>query len=151
MEKVKKYWKLLAGLTEIREIYDDELMTPEMVSIDHFVPWSYVAHDEFWNLHPTTRSINSSKSNNLPEWNRYFRKYAGLEYQAYQMIWKYDKVHAEFQKCAREHLNSPEIEYRLYREGLSATEFTGQLQDVVRPVWLSAQTCGFKEWEYCHE
>ena len=25
----------------------------------------------------------------------------------------------EFHKCAKEHLNSPDIEYRLYREGLS--------------------------------
>ncbi|MBE5919975.1 MAG: hypothetical protein E7272_09045 [Pseudobutyrivibrio ruminis] len=24
------------------------------ISIDHFVPWSYVAHDEMWNLNPTT-------------------------------------------------------------------------------------------------
>jgi len=50
------------------------------ISIDHFVPWSYVAHDEMWNLNPTTKSINSFKSNKLPDWNTYFKRLAMLEY-----------------------------------------------------------------------
>ena len=81
-----------------------------------------MAHDEFWNLHPTTRAINSSKSNRLPEWELYFPRFAGLEYLSYQMIWKYEAVRNEFKKCAREHLNNPEIGHRLYREGLGAEE-----------------------------
>ncbi len=48
----------------------------------------------------------------------YFPRFAGLEYLSYQMIWKYEAVRNEFKKCAREHLNNPEIEHRLYREGL---------------------------------
>ena len=124
------------------------LQAPENISIDHFVPWSYVAHDEFWNLHPTTRAINSSKSNHLPEWELYFPRFAGLEYLSYQMIWKYEAVRNEFKKCAREHLNNPEIEHRLYREGLGAEEFTQQLREVVYPIYLSAKTCGFSSWEY---
>ena len=47
------------------KIYGDGELTDKDISIDHFVPWSYVANDEIWNLHPTTRSINSAKSNNL--------------------------------------------------------------------------------------
>ena len=111
------------------------------------MPWSYVAHDEFWNLHPTTRAINSSKSNHLPEWELYFPRFAGLEYLSYQMIWKYEAVRNEFKKCAREHLNNPEIGRRLYREGLGAEEFTQQLREVVYPIYLSAKTCGFSSWE----
>ena len=117
---MKKYWKLLSELAPIHEIYGENRLAPENISIDHFVPWSYVAHDEFWNLHPTTRAINSSKSNHLPEWELYFPRFAGLEYLSYQMMWKYEAVRNEFKKCAREHLNNPEIEHRLYREGLGA-------------------------------
>lgn len=151
LEKVKKYWKLLSGTEEIHEIYSAKILTPSDISIDHFVPWSYIAHDEFWNLHPTTRSINSSKSNNLPEWNIYFPRFAALEYQSYKMIWQYDKIQDEFRKCAREHLNNPEIEHRLYREGLTQEEFKSQLEGIVYPVYQSAKTCGFKQWEYHHE
>ena len=52
----------------------------------------------------------------------YFPRFAGLEYLSYQMIWKYEAVRNEFKKCAREHLNNPEIGRRLYREGLGAEE-----------------------------
>lgn len=148
LDKVKKYWKLITELSEIHEIYGDNVLTPKEISIDHFIPWSYVAHDEFWNLHPTTKSINSAKSNHLPEWDIYFPKFAEIEYQSYQMIWEYDKVQHEYQKCAKEHLNNPDIEYRLYRKGLSSDEFISQLHDVIYPVYLSANTCGFSPWEY---
>ena len=147
LERVKKYWNLVTNLTEIHEIYGNELMSPKMISIDHFVHWSYVAHDEFWNFHPTTKSFNSNKSNNLPAWEQYFWKFADLEYKSYQMIWTYEKVRSEFESCAKEHLNNPEIRYRLYgEEGVSAVEFSGRLKDVLYPVWLSAKTCGFREW-----
>ena len=78
----------------------------------------------------------------------YFPRFAGLEHLSYQMIWKYEAVRNEFKKCAREHLNNPEIEHRLYREGLGAEEFTQKLREVVYPVYLSAKTCGFSSWEY---
>ena len=148
LEKVKKYWKLLSELAPIREIYGENRLAPENISIDHFVPWSYVAHDEFWNLHPTTRAINSSKSNRLPEWELYFPRFAGLEYLSYQMIWKYEAVRNEFKKCAREHLNNPEIGHQLYREGLGAEEFTQKLREGVYPIYCSAKTCGFSSWKY---
>lgn len=148
LEKVKKYWRLLLSLHPIQEIYSHEQLTDKDISIDHFVPWSYVAHDEFWNLHPTTRSINSSKSNNLPDWNTYFPQLAQLEYLSYEMIWKYDTVHDEFEKCAREHLNSDEIRRKIYREGLRFQEFSSGLEEVVQPVYQSAKNCGFKNWVY---
>ena len=64
------------------------------------------------------------------------------------MIWKYEAVRNEFRKCAKEHLNDPEIEHRLYREGLGAEEFKQQLREVVYPIYLSAKTCGFSSWKY---
>ncbi len=147
LEKVKKYWKLLSGLVPIHEIYSESLLGSDGISIDHFIPWSYVAHDEFWNLHPTTRSINSSKSNHLPDWEIYFPRFAELEHLSYQMIWTYDAVQTEFRKCAREHLNNPEIENRLYRQGLTEGEFKQQLREVVQPIYQSAKTCGFSSWK----
>lgn len=151
LEKVKTYWKLLSEIVPVYEIYGNNLLSAKSISIDHFVPWSYVAHDEFWNLSPTTKSINSSKSNHLPDWNLYFQRFAELEYLSYRMIWNNDKVRQEFHKCAKEHLNSPDIEYRLYREGLTEEAFKHQLQDVVYPVYQAAQTCGFSKWQYIYE
>ena len=123
-------------------------MTEKDISIDHFVPWSYVAHDEMWNLNPTTKTINSSKSNNLPDWETYFERLARQVYQSYQLMWKYDQVHKEFEKCAKEHINSDDIKYRVYHQGLEYNEFAGELKSVILPVYQSAKNCGFSSWQY---
>lgn len=148
LERVKKYWRLILSLEPVHEIYGDNILTENDLSIDHFVPWSYVAHDEMWNLNPTTKSINSSKSNNLPDWNTYFEKLVRQEYQSYKMLWKYDAVHKEFDKCAKEHINNDDIRYRIYRKGLEFTEFAGELESIILPVYQSAKNCGFTNWKY---
>lgn len=148
LEKVKSYWKMILNFQPIQEIYGHNVLTEKDISIDHFVPWSYVAHDELWNLHPTTRSINSSKSNNLPDWDTYFPELARLEYLSYKMIWQYSKVQNEFEKCAKEHLNSMEVRQRIYREGLQFEEFTHALEEALQPVYMSAKNCGFRNWIY---
>lgn len=148
LEKVKNYWKLLLSIHPIQEIYGHEQLTNRDISIDHFVPWSYVAHDEFWNLHPTTREINSSKSNNLPDWDAYFPRFVKLEYFSCQMMWRYETLHDEFEKCAREHLNSDEIRRKMYRPQINYDEFAGILEEVIQPVYQSAKNCGFKKWIY---
>lgn len=148
LEKVLQYWRLIMELRPVREIFHQEIVTEKELSIDHFVPWSYVAHDEFWNLHPTTRSINSRKSNHLPEWESYFPLLCEQEYMSYEMMWNYDAVHREFEQCARDHLNNAEIRYRLYRKGLSETEFKEQLKDVIEPVYHAAKNSGFGNWVF---
>lgn len=149
LEKVKKYWKLILSIEPIREIYNDQIITDKDISIDHFIPWSYVAHDEFWNLSPTTKSINSTKSNYLPDWDIYFPKLAQLEYQSYQLIWKYESVHREFEKCAKEHINNNDIYERIYHEGLIYSDFAERLKTVIYPVYNAAHECGFEwDWKY---
>lgn len=148
LDKIKKYWKLLIGLEPIREIYGNGILTEKDISIDHFVPWSYVAHDEMWNLNPTTKSINSSKSNNLPAWKTYFERLVAQEYQSYKLMWKYDSVRNEFNKCAKEHINNDDIRYRMYRPGIEFPEFKKELESIILPVYQSAQNCGFDCWHY---
>ncbi len=149
LDKVKKYWKLVLSVTPIREIYNDQLLVDSDISIDHFVPWSYVAHDEFWNLIPTTRRINSSKSNSLPNWDVYFPKLAKFEYNSYKLIWTNNTIHKEFDKCAKEHLNNIDIQQRIYGEGLSFEEFAKRLKTVIGPAYNAARECGFDwNWKY---
>lgn len=148
LDRIKKYWKMILSIEQVRDIYGGQILNEKDMSIDHFVPWSYVAHDEMWNLNPTTKSINSSKSNNLPEWDMYFEKLARQEYQSYRLMWKYDIIHDEFVKCAREHINNDEIRERVYREGLDYAEFAGKLKSIILPVYQSAQNCGFGKWRW---
>ncbi|MCR5649677.1 MAG: HNH endonuclease [Lachnospiraceae bacterium] len=148
LEDIQKYWKLIMTVSPVMEIYGGVELTEKDISIDHFVPWSYVANDEIWNLHPTTKNINSAKSNNLPRWDAYFKKLSGLEYLSYQLIWKYEGIHKEFEKAKKKHLNSPVVEGRLYAAGLSEDEFRCRLSEIVSPVYQSAKSAGFREWVY---
>lgn len=148
LEKVKKYWKLIMELHPIHDIYGNIELKNDGISIDHFVPWSYVAHDELWNLHPTTKSINSKKSNHLPDWKIYFPALCDLEYLSYTIMWQNERVHKEFERCADEHLNNSDIRYRLYRTNLSKAEFAGILSEVMTPVYQSAKNSGFSNWIY---
>lgn len=148
LEKVKKYWKTVVQAVPVRDIYAGQLLDAGDISIDHFVPWSYVAHDELWNLNPTTKSANSSKSNLLPEWDLYFPKLCDIEFLSYRAMWQFEKIRKEFETCRKEHINNEDVMRSLYREGLSRQEFCGHLEHVVYPVYQSAHDMGFKEWAY---
>lgn len=146
LEKVKKYWKEIINLTGIHEIYDDEELEHKTISIDHFVPWSYVAHDELWNLTPTTRNINSSKSNSLPDWDKYFGKLSQSEYLAYRLKQENNYINKLFEDCCKDHVNDIDVYHKLYSDGLSSIEFQNRLEEIVKPVYNAAANLGFKEW-----
>lgn len=149
IERVRKYWKLIIQIDpSLRDIYGDILLKDEKISVDHFVPWQYVAHDELWNLHPTTKSINSSKSNSLPLWELYFNSLGEIEYRAYELKNQNETLAREFQKIAPYHLNNQQIRNQLYAEGLDKNSFIERLEHVVKPVYESAQMSGIREWIY---
>ena len=148
LEDIQKYWKLIMTVSPVVEIYGNGELNEKDISIDHFVPWSYVANDEIWNLHPTTKSINSAKSNHLPKWDVYFKKLTEIEYLSYQLMWQYERIRKEFEKVKKKHLNSQMVEGRLYAPDLSREEFGNRLSEIVLPVYQSAKSAGFREWEY---
>lgn len=146
------YWKFIISVegaegVKLHEIYRGSILSTSDISIDHFVPWSYVANDEIWNLHPTTKSINSQKSNNLPNWDRYFDGLSHIEYLSYSLMQTNEDVHKKFDKCIKKHLNSPSIEGRLYAKNLLESEFKERLSEIMLPVYQSAKSAGFREWE----
>lgn len=145
---VTSYWKYMITAGSVRDIYSEEILTTRDISIDHFIPWSYVASDELWNLIPTVKSINSSKSNNLPDWDTYFNRLARTEYYAYKIVEQDEKAGKLFEKCAKENLNNDDIRYRLYRPGQSEEHFSNQLHEIILPVYESARNLGFREWVY---
>ena len=66
---------LLGG--KARCIYSGGTLSVGEFSLDHFLPWSFVAHDQPWNLVPVTRSVNSAKSDKLPA-SHYLEELIGL-------------------------------------------------------------------------
>ena len=146
LEKVKKLWKTILTVAPVTDIYGGIELDASDISIDHFVPWSYVAHDELWNLNPTTRSINSSKSNHLPDWDIYFSRLCEIQYHAYDLMLGHEVVHREFEKCVKDHINSSDIMHKLYRPNIKRSEFYNNLEEIILPVYTAAQNMGFDRW-----
>lgn len=148
MEKAKKFWKGVIEFRPIQNIYapDNCQMSADDVSLDHFIPWSYVTHDELWNLVPTTRGLNSSKSNSLPNWDRFFPLLCEIEYSSYQSVWASDQIHSLFEKCQAEHVNSNEALIKLYVPNLNKIEYTEHLEELILPTYNAAKNLGFGEW-----
>ena len=48
-------------------------------SLDHFIPYSFVMHNELWNLVPIHKNLNSTKSNHLPQ-DKFISSYINLQY-----------------------------------------------------------------------
>jgi hypothetical protein len=73
------YWKTVLDNTEIRCIFSKKPITQQDISLDHFLPWSFIGHDQLWNLIPVSRSVNSSKSDNIPAMDDYLEKFIDLQ------------------------------------------------------------------------
>jgi len=68
-KSLKVYKDILLTLYEnkpIIDFYTGKELNIEDVSIDHFIPWSYIYSDDLWNLVITSKSYNSVKSNKRP-------------------------------------------------------------------------------------
>ncbi len=75
-----EYWKkVLEKHPETRCIYSNQILNQTQFSLDHYLPWSFVAHDQLWNLIPVVPAVNSSKSNNLPSQN-YFNHFIQMQH-----------------------------------------------------------------------
>jgi hypothetical protein len=83
LSKQTRYWRAILAhpdRPELRCIYSGTILTAEAFALDHYLPWSYVAHDQLWNLIPAPAAVNSAKSNNLPSPN-YFRDFVVLQHR----------------------------------------------------------------------
>jgi hypothetical protein len=74
LSKQTKYWKQVLAVEPIRCIYSGEILSIDNISLDHYLPWSFVAHDQLWNIVPVRPEVNSSKSNHLPS-DQYLRAF----------------------------------------------------------------------------
>lgn len=97
LSKATKLWKDINRDKTVSDIYTGRELTEENfsnygnLSIDHFIPWSFVLHDELWNLAPTFKNVNSQKSNKLPDISLYMDKFCEIQYKSFDIMQKNSK------------------------------------------------------------
>ena len=101
-----------------------------------------------YKLAPMGASVNSSKSNWLPQWDPFFVMFAENQYLMYRLIHERLGLHRRFEACYRDNLHSIWAMRELYREGNSRDRFCGILQENMKPVYDSARRQGYEVWEF---
>ena len=146
LKYVRELWNAIIDVSKVNDIYTKKAFEKNRFDVDHFVPWSFVANDELWNLIPMDSSLNSSKSNYLPDWNKYFYAFADNQYLMYENVLKYEKIHGIFNKSQRDNLVMPWSLEELYIPEHDKKSFTCILEKNLKNVYDSARMQGYEVW-----
>ena len=145
LKTAKAFWKIAIEGTDVRCIYSQALMKKNEISIDHFVPWSYVTHDLLWNLSPTMGEINSSKGNTLPSIDLYLWSFSNLQFHGFQEVYKKRRkdLLEDYSIAFQDGLDS----IAQYRPGI----FEQKIKAQITPLIQIAENIGFQNgWVWKH-
>ena len=159
LEQARDLWKTVVEITgkPIKEIYTGKDIPIEDLSIDHFVPRSYISNDELWNLTPMRKLLNSSKNNKLPSWDEFFPPFAKYQFYLYSLIFPTEKtsqselLEKKFNKCRRNNLNAIWAAETLYIPGNSTVHFVSILEHNMKPIYDAARLQGYDTWKISTE
>lgn len=143
---VRKLWEGILDTTNVVDVFKDEPIKKEAYDVDHFIPWSFVMNDELWNLMPMDSSLNSVKSNKLPQWDKFFFRFAQNQYTMYELIHEKPVIRKLYESCYRDNLHSIWAIRDLYQQGNSKDAFYGILERNMRPVYDAAKRQGYEVW-----
>jgi hypothetical protein len=146
---VRKLWNAALSLEPVADVFTGKQIDIKQYDVDHFIPWSFVMNDELWNLMPMDSSLNSSKSNKLPEWDPFFIRFANNQFALYKMIHDTNQpaIHKLFEACYKDNIHSIWANQELYRPGNTSEEFEHILEKNMRPVYDSARRQGYELWK----
>lgn len=141
LNKQRKFWDDVIKIGgSIHCIYTGREIHIGNYAVDHFMPWSFVAHDQLWNLIPADNSINSSKSDKLPPLDRYLQKMAEEHRKAIRIY-----LEAGKKESALDDFSSlgytPRDLLTLNRE-----RFLTAYQQTFNPLFQIAQNMGYEVW-----
>lgn len=153
LEKARDLWKTIVEITGVpmRDIYTGEELDNGDFDLDHFVPRSYTANDELWNLTPMRKDLNRSKNNKLPSWERFFGDFAKYQFYFYRQIFiEHSKensiLRSKFEKCRQHNLNAIWAAECLYIPQNSEEKFINILEHNLKPIYDAAKLQGYDLW-----
>ncbi len=132
----RKFWISAIESENPECFYSGRALQGRDFSLDHFVPWSFVAHDRIWNLVPMATPLNASKGVRLPD--------EGL-------VGKMGRTHLALVRKARlidrrdvdKVLGEYEADLQVDLQGLPDSDFLAAHRDAVMPLMALARRSGF--------
>lgn len=135
---------MIAKKGQVYCIYSGEPLHRADYSIDHFLPWRFVAHDLLWNLAPTTRSVNSAKSDCIPD-IAYLDRFAQLQHEAVQVVSQTPKK----ERLLEDYVLLFRLSSLDELKNMSFLAFRDRLHEILAPQIQIAANMGFSiGWRY---
>jgi hypothetical protein len=145
LKRAREFWNIVFGkLEKMPCIYSDQEMKKDGFSLDHFLPWRFVAHDLLWNIIPAPKNINSAKSDNLPDVEKYFDSFSKLQHQAVQVV-----SASERSSLLEDYILLTKSSSAKELSSISLPNFRGILYDTIAPQIQIAANMGFSAHWQC--
>lgn len=143
LTKQHNYWDMVMNIGgPIHCIYTNKELHPKNYDLDHFIPWSFVSHDLLWNLIPSDGSINSSKSNNLPDLEIYLPKLAKLQHHSLKIMLRANKEPKVMEDFISLGYTAKEL------ANMDDEHFRELYERTFNPINQIALNMGFEIWKY---
>jgi len=150
--RATQYINTLQTRCDLTDIYTGHAFTEVNLkkygskSLDHFIPWSFVLHDEMWNLCPTFKNINSEKGNKLPDYEKYMHSFLEYQYQIFIMGKEYNLINNNIME---EYLTIQK-DLKLIEQGQDRGKdlFINSLRNTLEPLYQIAYNQGYGVWSY---
>lgn len=140
----KSYWRLVLNHTNANCIYSGQDLSSNKFSLDHYLPWSFVAHDQLWNLIPTLSEVNSSKSNNLPN-SEYFAEFVRLQHLGISISNQFMES-TKWSNQIESYLT--DLKINDINELMNLSILLKAYESMFEPLISIARIQGFVEWKY---
>lgn len=154
LSQATKLWKEIIETSNEFDIYTENRFNKSNfevygnLSIDHFIPWSFIGHDMIWNLVPTFKNINSRKSDSLPSLERYFDIFLDKQIKLIEYLRK-TKVNS---KVFEDYFAiDSKLDIRSIidiKNELNISKIKDDIKNTITPLYQIAYNQGFNIWEY---
>lgn len=138
-----RLWKLFLESNNINSIYTNEKIKD--FDLDHFIPWSFVSHDQIWNLAPIEKSLNSSKSNKLPN-KILVDRFCLQQFNLLEYLNEQNKIDS-FKNILEDY----SIIFKAATSEIlkkDKHQFVTTLEQHINPMLQFAKNMGFQNWDY---
>lgn len=145
-----KFWKTIQMEMPLYDLYTQQELTEEAymqyggLSIDHFIPWSFVLHNEIWNLYPMFKNMNSEKNNKLPDKDRYLDKFCSYQYQAFLVA----KNKSKLKRTMEQYLTVKKDIFSIGQSDRGRDAFESAMRQTIEPLYQIANNQGYGIWWY---
>jgi len=146
LKEATELWKQIISVNKLKDIYTGAEFSKTafqeygVLSIDHFIPWSFVLHDQMWNLVPTFKNVNSKKSDKLLLYDNYIDDFCSTQYKAFSYICDKKIVRSLEEYVDVLNLENP---YEYFKHSTQET-FSKNIKQCISPLYQIALNQGFQ-------